>query len=325
MAPTRRQVVVGGAVAAGAAATAAAVGAVAERRAVRRWSQAADPWAQEPTTIDGDEQLVARSDGATLRVVTNGTGPSVVLAHGFTGAADHLAPIATRLVGRGLSVVAFDQRGHGRSTAGPGGFGPEQLGHDLDAVLTAAAPQGAVLLGHSMGGIGIQAWLAEHPDRAHLAHGLVLVATTSQSVSSPLGQLMRRLGGMPLARWAMGHPVHGRVLARRGLGEQPSTTVLDVVRHGWSECPDATRAGVMRDLDGFDFAETLRGVQAPTVIVCGLLDQVTPLTESQRIAGLVPHARLEVVPDAGHEVTWEAADRIVDAVVSLTDRTGGNP
>jgi pimeloyl-ACP methyl ester carboxylesterase len=60
------------------------------------------------------------------------------------------------------------------------------------------------------------------------------------------------------------------------------------------------------------------------VIVCGLLDQVTPLTESQRIAGLVPHARLEVVPDAGHEVTWEAADRIVDAVVSLTDRTGGN-
>jgi pimeloyl-ACP methyl ester carboxylesterase len=298
---------------------------VAERRAVTRWDQSADPWVDEPTAIDGDEQFITSSDGASLRVVTAGSGPSVVLAHGFTGTADHLAPIASRLLDHGLRVVAFDQRGHGRSTAGLDGFGVEQLGHDLDAVLTAAAPEGAVLLGHSMGGLGIQGWLAEHADRAHLAGGLVLVATLSRSVSSPLGRLMRRLGGTPLARWTMSHPVHGRVLARGGLGSVPSTTVLDVVRHGWSECPDETRAGVMRDLRGFDFAETLRGVQAPTVIICGLLDQVTPLAESERMAALVPHARLEVVPDAGHEVTWEAADRIVDAVVSLTHPTGGNP
>jgi len=322
MAPTRRQVVVGGAVAAGAAATAIAV---TERRAVTRWDRVPDPWAEEPTAIDGDEQLVASSDGAMLGVVTAGQGPSVVLAHGFTGTADHLAPIATRLVDRGVRVVAFDQRGHGRSDSGPGGYGAEQLGHDLDAVLTAAAPDGAVLVGHSMGGISIQAWLAEHADRVHLAQGLVFVATLSHAVSSPLGRLMRRLGGTPLARWTMSHPVHGRVLARGGLGKVPSTTLLDVVRHGWTESPDATRAGVMRDLRDFDFAETLRGVRVPTVIICGLLDQVTPLAESERIAGLVPHARLEVVPDAGHEVTWEAADRIVDAVVSLTHPTGGNP
>jgi pimeloyl-ACP methyl ester carboxylesterase len=69
----------------------------------------------------------------------------------------------------------------------------------------------------------------------------------------------------------------------------------------------------------------LARVRAPTVIICGLLDQVTPLAESERIASLVPHARLEVVPDAGHEVTWEAADLIVDAIVSLTHPTGGNP
>ena len=55
----------------------------------------------------------------------------------------------------------------------------------------------------------------------------------------------------------------------------------------------------------------------PTVVICGDADQVTPLAENEQIASLIADSKLEVVPDAGHLVTWEAADLVADAIVAM--------
>lgn len=307
---------------------AVATAAVAERRTVARWAATDDRHRDEPVSI-GDAlagaatSTVTSSDGAELAVVEGGAGPTVVLAHGVTATVDHWAPVAARLVRAGCRVVAFDHRGHGRSTAGSGAFRADLLGDDVDAVVGATAPDGAVVVGHSMGGIAVLAWLAGHPDAAATARGLALVATLHRPVGNAMVQLMRRLGGTSLARRTMAHPVHGRIMARGGLGDRPSMAVLDVVRGGWAACPDATRAGVFRDL-AFDHTDLLSTIAVPTVVICGDRDRVTPLAESRLIDELIPGARLTVVPGAGHEVIWEAADVVADAIAELARRPGGS-
>ena len=74
-----------------------------------------------------------------------------------------------------MRLVLYDQRSHGRSErASRESCTIEQLGHDLDAVIRALAPEGPlVLVGHSMGGMTIMA-LAEQ--------------TPSCSSSGPLGE-----------------------------------------------------------------------------------------------------------------------------------------
>ncbi|MDH3678900.1 MAG: alpha/beta fold hydrolase, partial [Acidimicrobiia bacterium] len=190
----RRATKLGLSVAAAGAATYAA-----ERWTVARWASGPDEYRHEPRTLTGTTRYVASADGTKLHVIEAGEGPTAVLAHGFTATAHHWAPVASRLVERGLRVVVFDQRGHGRSTAINGRFGPSQLADDLAAVIAATAPDGAVVAGHSMGGIGIQAMLAHHPTTTDRLHGMVLIATLSRPVSVPLGRLMSRLGGTALA------------------------------------------------------------------------------------------------------------------------------
>ena len=95
---------------------------------------------------------------------------TVVLVHGF--ALDRRTwhfqrPFLAALTDPRVRVVLYDQRSHGRSERAPReSCTIEQLGHDLDAVIRALAPEGPlVLVGHSMGGMTIMA-LAELLPRA---------------------------------------------------------------------------------------------------------------------------------------------------------------
>ena len=58
-----------------------------------------------------------------------------------------------------------------------------------------------------------------------------------------------------------------------------------------------------------------RSITAPTTVVCGRADRLTPLRESVRLAELIPGARLEVVPGAGHLLMLEAPDRLEEVVL----------
>jgi pimeloyl-ACP methyl ester carboxylesterase len=298
---------------------------LAERRTVGRWRGTADPHGAEPVALSGDVQRVTTGDGAVLRVVSCGSGPPVVLAHGFTATADHWAPVAVRLQERGLRVIAFDQRGHGRSTSGDGGFAMARLGDDLADVLDATAAEGAVVVGHSMGGMGVQAFVRDHPDRAAKFGGVVLAATLGRPSGNRAGQLLLDLGGSPAARRAMAHPIHGRLMARASLGREVSIAVLDLVRSGWSSCPDATRAAVGRELQRFDAGSGLAELAVPVTVVCGNLDRITPLAESRWIASRVPGARLVVAPGVGHQIALEAADLLANAIADLALPTGDDP
>ena len=102
-------------------------------------------------------------DGVTVRGSDAGEGPAVVLAHGLTATRRYVVMGSSALQRGGHRVLAFDARGHGTSSpaATPEGYGYEELGADLEAVLDHAGLQRAVLAGASMGAHTL-AWLALH-------------------------------------------------------------------------------------------------------------------------------------------------------------------
>src|SRR5450755_394513 len=118
--------------------------------------------------------MVIERGGVTLALDDSGEGTPVVLAHGLTATRRYVVMGSRSLQRSGHRVIAYDARGHGRSSPAPvpGAYGYDDLGHDLEAVLDALGVQRAVLAGASMGAHTLL-WLAlRHPERVG---GLVLI------------------------------------------------------------------------------------------------------------------------------------------------------
>ena len=106
---------------------------------------------------------VLTADGTRLNVVTYGPSAReqadrdvIVFVHGWTCTTEYWNPQLNHLLAGSSgdrTVVAYDQRGHGRSELGTRKLSVDILGQDLDAVLSQVVPPGrkAVLVGHSMG------------------------------------------------------------------------------------------------------------------------------------------------------------------------------
>lgn len=129
-------------------------------------------------------ELVAESaDGARLHVevhgpVENSAAPAVVLAHGWTCSTAFWAA-QIRDLAADHRVIAYDQRGHGRSPASPA-CSTEALADDLEAVLEATlAPGKVVVVGHSMGGMTVMAASGRAVFREHAV--AVLLCSTGSS------------------------------------------------------------------------------------------------------------------------------------------------
>jgi pimeloyl-ACP methyl ester carboxylesterase len=107
-----------------------------------------------------------------LQVARSGPPPedagSVVLAvHGVTASMMTWRTMARKLGSRpGISLLAPDLRGRGRSAKLPGPYGIEVHVDDMLAVLDRAGAERAVLVGHSMGAYVVARLAAEHPERA---------------------------------------------------------------------------------------------------------------------------------------------------------------
>ena len=73
-------------------------------------------------------------------------------------------------------------------------------------------------------------------------------------------------------------------------------------------------------LSRHDEAEALAALaDVPTHVLVGELDRLTPVRHAQRLAELVPHARLDVLPGAGHMLGYEAPDVVAGVLAQLVE------
>src|SRR5204862_2037133 len=99
------------------------------------------------------EIAITAPDGVTLSGDEAGEGTPVVLLHGLTATRRYVVMGSRALERGGHRVIAYDARGHGRSSPAPdpGAYTYEHLGQDLEAVLDQLGMERAVVAGASMG------------------------------------------------------------------------------------------------------------------------------------------------------------------------------
>jgi pimeloyl-ACP methyl ester carboxylesterase len=160
----------------------------------------------------------------------------------------------------------------------------------------------AVLVGHSMGGMVAQDFVATFPDRVAK---LVLYATTpafgGRDPSFAEAFLRARLG-----------PLDGRGMAEAapdmlaGMFEPgaPADAMPRAVA-AMAAIPEGVYRDTLRCLTTFDRRADLARVAVPTLLIAGGKDQAAPLKTMQRMAEAIPGARLHVVPGAGHLIHLE--------------------
>lgn len=267
-------------------------------------------------------------DDARLRVHHYGSpdAPVLVLIHGWSCCIEYWNPQINALAER-YHVIAYDQRGHGESTWGKRTFDADVLADDLQAVVDQSVPDTskAVFVGHSMGGITVQAWAHRHRDRVEeRAAALVLANTTwggivdETRVLPLLNNPLKAPLWLPQAALSVPFPLPGgrfarslvrtRILNGRSATIDHAAFVLAMTR----SCNPAARAkaavGLTRLALGPVGAEA---ITVPTTVIGGRHDLLLPHAMTQRIAhSLSVRGYLDqlVVLDTGHASNIEAAE-----------------
>ncbi|MGO4459650.1 alpha/beta fold hydrolase [Streptomyces sp. M-16] len=273
------------------------------------------------------------ADGARLHVEVHGAdgAPAVVLSHGWTCSTAFWAA-QIRELARDHRVVAYDQRGHGRSPAGAKTYGTTALADDLAAVLKATLAPGerAVVAGHSMGGMTVMA-SAGRPEFVEHAAAALLCSTGSSGLVEgstvlplPAGRVRTRLTRAVLGSRAPLGPVTpaARAVLRyatMGPGSAPDRVEACArIVHG---CPTAVRHAWSVVLAGLDLDEGLARLTLPTAVLAGRDDRLTPVAHARGLAAALPHCvGLTELTGMGHMTPVEAPEAVTGAIRELTSR-----
>lgn len=161
------------------------------------------------TSLAAAPDRILRGEGIELRFRTLGSGPAVVLLHGYTGDLTRWAAVADELA-QELHVVVPDLRGFGRSTKLHDALhaGPREMASDIVRLLDHLELSRAHCVGFSMGALVAAHLALEHPRRVA---GAVLVAGLFYpDVESGRAELLplvaaqeRGEGLLPFLRWIL--------------------------------------------------------------------------------------------------------------------------
>ncbi|MGE0215864.1 alpha/beta fold hydrolase, partial [Mycolicibacterium sp.] len=295
-----------------------------------------------PAVPTGRPVDVRSIDGIRLHAEVFGPpdGYPVVLAHGITCSISVWAHQIAHLAER-YRVIAYDHRGHGRSTVPPrrAGYSLDHLAADLDAVLDATLAPGerAVIAGHSMGGIAITSWAERYPGRVgDRADAVALINTTTGDLLRNVnflpvpptlaaarvraaGTLLRTFGGAPLLRAA--DVPSRRFVSTIAVGRDAAPEVVDFVFDLFTNTPAAGRGGWARVLvDHLGPRHiALANLTVPTLVIGSRDDRLLPLVSSRRIADTVPNlARFAELP-GGHCAILERPAEVNEHLSWLID------
>jgi pimeloyl-ACP methyl ester carboxylesterase len=251
---------------------------------------------------------VVTDDGVGIEVGVAGSGPTLLLVHGFGGAkedfADHVDALAAT-----HQVVTFDHRGHGESDSppDPSDYTLDRMAADTLAVADAVGADRFRLLGHSMGGMIARRVVLGAPQRVE---ALVLMDTSPGPVPGIDGEILEMGAVIALNE---GMDELKRIMdAFQPLGTAAYERTL-IERPGYQEFNDkkwftlsavmwATMAREIRDQP--DELSKLAAVRCPTLVIVG--DQDDPfLRVSRETADTIPGAEIGVIEDAGHSPQFE--------------------
>jgi pimeloyl-ACP methyl ester carboxylesterase len=251
----------------------------------------------------------------------------LVLVHGYRGDHHGLEPIVSYLPG--LHIVSPDLPGFGASTAMSRTHSIDGYVAWLAALLDALGLTGTTLLGHSFGSIVVSRALAAGlpSPRVILVNPIAVDAMSGAGrIVLPLTRLYFRIGRALPERAA--HLWLGNRLTTYGMSLMLARTKDRRLRR-WIHEEHGRFFGRFSDpatlAEGYDASMSTNVIAAapaltmPTLIVAGDVDSIAPLEGAQRLAALLPDARLVVLHGVGHLIHYE---KPAEAAAAIRDFLG---
>ncbi len=257
--------------------------------------------------------------GVDLNYEITGEGDPLLLVMGTSGSIPLWGELVPRLAER-YRVIAFDNRGLGGSSRGDGAISVASMAEDTSALLEALEVPRAHVMGWSLGSAVAQELALTHPDQVATA---VMYATWGRCDGHQRSVLS-----------ALRHPYATRdietALATAGLAFSPEmldhpdfAAMLEPMLPAFPQGDDQMQVTVEQwDADlAHDTLDRLGGITAPTVVIVGEQDLLTPPRQARAVADAIPGARFELLtgPGSSHCVHLERPEDVVRIVTAFLD------
>jgi len=211
---------------------------------------------------------------------------------------------------RKYRLVAYDPRGAGRSDAPDIPYTTEMMADDLAGLLDDIGIDSAHILGGSMGGMIAQQFALRYP---HRVRSLILACT--------------KFGGpheIPVDTEILEYWEHPKQLSpedsiMQSLRMQMSQEFIDknpdliqqIIKRALEAPPPVTPQSGMRQVQaiiGHNTYDRLPEIKAPTLVIHGDADRMSPVENGRILASRIPNAELVILKKMGHGFMIEAFD-----------------
>jgi pimeloyl-ACP methyl ester carboxylesterase len=246
----------------------------------------------------------------------HGSGPAVVMIHGFGGSKAVWQPQIQEF-SRRYRVITLDLPGHGDSPRPEGDqhYSPAACAEELRLLLDDLEIQRAVLVGQSMGTFVSQIFCHAHPARVR-----ALVLNGALAGSPPAGvqrgpwveEIVKRIE-------ARGIRAYMEELVPNFFSSSPDPSLVKVATQEACKLAQHAAVAYCRAVSGLSISNRLSDIGAPTLLIVGAEDGRTPVEESERMNRALPDSWLKILKGAGHLANVEKPAEFNRAVLAFID------
>jgi non-heme chloroperoxidase len=254
----------------------------------------------------------------------HGSGPPVIMIHGYPLSGRAWDKQLPALLGTGYRVITYDRRGFGRSSQPTSGYDYDTFASDLNAVIETLDLSGVMLVGHSMGTGEVTRYLGTY------GSGRVIKAVLVSPIPPFLLRTDDNPDGLP------GSLFDGFIHTAEADGPAWLKGFLDnfynidilsgslvsdqAYEASWNIAVGASATGVVACIPTWetDFRADLPKIDVPVLIIQGDADRILPFPNTgRRLPALLADCELAVVNGGPHAICWTHADQVNQALISF--------
>jgi non-heme chloroperoxidase len=247
----------------------------------------------------------------------HGSGKPVVLIHGYPLSGASWEKQLAALMAAGHRVITYDRRGFGKSSQPTTGYDYDTFAEDLHKVVTHLELHDFALVGFSMGGGEVARYLGKYGSKG-VSKAVIISGVPPyllKTDDNPEGVDGSVFEGIEKAVTADRYAFFTEFFKNfyntdLQLGKRVSE---QAVQASWNLAAGASATASLACVPTWheDFRNNLSGIDVPTLVIHGDADRILPIAASgRRTAQLIKGARLVVVKDGPHCITWTHADEV---------------
>jgi non-heme chloroperoxidase len=268
----------------------------------------------------GDEN----SASIELYYEDHGSGPPVVLIHGYPLSGRAWDKQVPALLEAGQRVITYDRRGFGKSSQPTAGYDYDTFAADLNALMEKLDLQDATLVGHSMGTGEVTHYLGAYGS-ARVARAVLVspippfLLQTDDNPEGLPGSLFD--GFIQTAKSDVPAWMKGFLDNFYNMDVYGGTRVSDqAFQASWNIAAVASATAAVACIPTWetDFRDDLPKIDVPVLVVHGDADRILPYPNTgERLPGLIKDMELVVIEDGPHAIAWTHTDQLNNALLNF--------